>query len=335
MKRAKRPLPKAKSAASKKKKPAKKAAPAKKKAVKTKSAKPAVEEARRAQGRRRRRRRHAELQAAVAPHARRLRRHGRRHVGADRAGRPPHHLAGARERAEELHRGRRFRPAQAQGGDPDRPAAEPHALQFAGDLREHHGGRLPDPAQGPAAGRHGAVRHLGAGKAAVDLVLRLLGRGLARRAPALVLRRRIRAHGVRLAGLEGHQPARRPVLPHHRRAQSVEADRGRPLAHAGHQAGRQRDAAAAPSARQGLSRPQLQRLSAAPGPLLPRLYRRRDARHGHLGQEQSEADLVLDQLAALHRLHAYGRAAVRPRPDAGDRRSPPRTTPRTGRSWSG
>ena len=28
-------------------------------------------------------------------HARRLRRHGRRHVGADRAGRPPHHLAGA------------------------------------------------------------------------------------------------------------------------------------------------------------------------------------------------------------------------------------------------
>ena len=35
---------------------------------------------------------------------------------------------------------------------------------------------------------------------------------------------------------------------------------------------------------------------------------------------QSQAHLVLDQLAALHRLHAHGGAAVRPRPDAGDRR---------------
>ncbi len=52
----------------------------------------------------------------------------------------------------------------------------------------------------------------------------------------------------------------------------------------GHQAGRQRDAAAAPSARQGLPRPQLQRLSAAPGPLLSRLYRRRHVRPRHLRQ---------------------------------------------------
>ena len=28
---------------------------------------------------------------------------------------------------------------------PDRPAAEPHALELARDLRQHHGGRLPDP----------------------------------------------------------------------------------------------------------------------------------------------------------------------------------------------
>ena len=36
-----------------------------------------------------------ELQVTGQRHARRLRRHGRRHVGADRQGRPPHHLAGA------------------------------------------------------------------------------------------------------------------------------------------------------------------------------------------------------------------------------------------------
>ena len=123
-----------------------------------------------------------------------------------------------------------------------------------------------------------------AGEAALDLVLRLLGRAFARRAPALVLRRRIRPHGVELGGLRADASAGRPVLPLHRRAQPVEADRSRPLAHAGHQAGRQRAAAAAPSARQGLPRAQLQRLSAAPGPLLPRLYRRRHARARHLGQ---------------------------------------------------
>ena len=42
------------------------------------------------------------------------------------------------------------------------------------------------------------------------------------------------------------QSARRPVLPHLRRAQSVEAGRGRPLVAAGHARGRQRAAAGAP-----------------------------------------------------------------------------------------
>ena len=138
--------------------------------------------------------RHLELQAARPSRARRLRRHGRRHVDPDRARRPPHPVAGARERAEEFHRRRRLRSAQAQGGGADRPAAGAHALELARDLRQHHGGRLPDPEEGPAAGRLRAVRHLGAGEAEVDLVLRLLGPDLARRAPALVLRRRIRPH---------------------------------------------------------------------------------------------------------------------------------------------
>src|SRR5262249_43986093 len=83
--------------------------------------------------------------------------------------------------------------AKAEGRGEDGPAAGAHALQLAGDLREHHGGRLPDPEEGAAARGHGAVRYLGAGEAALDLVLRLLGADLARRAPALVLRRRVRA----------------------------------------------------------------------------------------------------------------------------------------------
>ena len=72
-----------------------------------------------------RRARHLEFQAARAARARRLRRHGRGHVDADRQGRPAHHLAGARERAEEFHRRRRLRSAQAEGGGADRSAAEP------------------------------------------------------------------------------------------------------------------------------------------------------------------------------------------------------------------
>src|SRR3954449_5652240 len=42
-----------------------------------------------------RRAHYLEFQAAQPPPARRLRRHGRRHVDSDRAGRPPHPLAGA------------------------------------------------------------------------------------------------------------------------------------------------------------------------------------------------------------------------------------------------
>ena len=134
------------------------------------------------------------------------------------------------------------------------------------------------------------------------------------------------------ADFQPTHPQRRPVLSLHRRAQSVEAGRGRPLVDARHPAGRQRHAAAAPSARQGLPRAQLQRLSAASRPLLPRLYRRRHARPRHFRQVEPEADLVVDQLAALHGLHAYRGAAVRPRPDAGHRRGDREQLRRTGRS---
>src|SRR3978361_183807 len=52
--------------------------------------------------------------------------------------------------------------------------------------------------------------------------------------------------------IDRRHPATPHVLPHPRRAQPLEADRSRPLAHAGHQARRQHAAAAAPLARQGL-----------------------------------------------------------------------------------
>ena len=82
-----------------------------------------------------------------------------------------------------------------------------HALELAGDVRQHHGGGLPDPEDGPEAGRHRTVRHLHAGEAEVDLVLRLLGPAFARRASAVVLRRRIRAHGLRRARLRADASA--------------------------------------------------------------------------------------------------------------------------------
>ena len=85
---------------------------------------------------------------------------------------------------------------------------------------------------------------------------------------------------------------RRSVLSLRRRAQSVEAGRGRPLVDARHAPGRQRHAAVAPSDRQGLPRPQLQRLSAAAGPLLSRLYRRRHVRARHFRQGEPEEDFV-------------------------------------------
>ena len=140
-----------------------------------------------------------------------------------------------------------------------------HALQLAGDGRRHPRRRLPDPAAGPAAGRVRAVRHLDPGKPAADLVYRLLRPAFARRAPALVRRRRDHPHVVGRARLHPDPPQGRPVLPQLRRAQPVEADRDRPLVAARPDARRQRGAAEAPPGgqRQRLSPAQHQRLPRA------------------------------------------------------------------------
>ena len=265
--------------------------------------------------------RRLEFQAFGARYARRLRRHGRGHVGADRARRPAHHLAGARKRAEKLHRGRRVRSAQAEGHLPDRSAARQHALELAGDLRKYDGGRLSDLEKGSAARGLRAVRYFQAGKSQIDFVLRLLRTALARRASALVLRRRIRA--LRLGVARFRSDAIRSDDQFYRcvdvRNPSKPVEVGRWWM-PGTRQRRQRDAADAPPDRQGLPRPQHQRLSAAAGSLLSRLHRRRHVRARHFRQGEPEEGFVMDQLAALHRLHAHHRAAVRPRPDAGHRR---------------
>ena len=131
-----------------------------------------------------------------------------------------------------------------------------HALQLAGGRRRHHGRRLSDArksGQKPAGLR--VVRHLGAGKAALDLVLRSLGPDT--RAACTSCGSATANSCTWLSGAPDFSPtqsARRPDLPLHRRAQSVEAGGGRALVDAGHQARRRRAAAAAPyPARHGLT----------------------------------------------------------------------------------
>ena len=116
----------------------------------------------------------------------------------------------------------------------NRPAARQHALELAGDLREYDGGRLSDLEKGSAARGLRAVRYFQTGKSQIDFVFRLLRAAFARRAPALVLRRRIRALRVRIARFRADAPAGRPVLPLRRRAQPLEAGGSRPLVDAGH-----------------------------------------------------------------------------------------------------
>src|SRR5256885_2242788 len=93
-------------------------------------------------------------------------------------------------------------PPKPQGGGPTDLPPPVHALELAGADRQHHGGRLPDPEGGAAAGRLRAVRHIETRKPEIDRLRRLLGSAFARRPSAVVLRRRIRAHGRRRSRLQ-------------------------------------------------------------------------------------------------------------------------------------
>ena len=266
--------------------------------------------------------RHLEFQAARPSRTRRLRRHGRRHVDADREGRPPHHLARARKRAEELHRGRCLRSAQAEDRGADRSAAELHALELAGG---HPATSWRSPIRCQKVGQKPAGFELFdisvPETAEVDRLLRLLRAVFARRASAVVLRRRIRAHGVRRGRLQTDASARRPVLPDLRRAQSVKAGRGRA-------AGGCPARARATTCRR---RRAIRRLDRGFRAHNTNVYPQRPDRC-YLGyidggmfimdiSDKSRPKTVsqLGQFAALSRLHAHHAAAVRPRAAARDR----------------
>ena len=209
---------------------------------------------------------------------------------------------GARERAEELHRASTS-PIRASRKWWCRPTCRTpymrsNSLEVVGDIMAV-AYQTQKVGQKPAGLR--AVRHVGAGEAEVDLVLRLLGRELARRAPAVVLRRRIRPHGVRRAGL--------PAAATRTTTSSIASStcairRSRSRSAAGGCRARERATRSrrprATRVRQRLPRAQHQRLPAAAGPLLSRLHRRRHVRAGHHRQVEAEADLALGQLAALY-----------------------------------
>ena len=178
-----------------------------------------------------------------------------------------------------------------------------HALELARDHRQRHGGRLSVPEGRAEAGRLRAVRHLDAGKAAVDRVLRL------RRAR---IRAACTSSGSATANTCTWRPARADFKPTHPlddqfyrifdvRNPSKPVEVGRWWL-----PGTREGDNAPPPARhpkplsdKGNPRPQHQRLSAAAGPLLSRLYRRRHDHPRHLRQVEAEAALPLGQLAAL------------------------------------
>ena len=197
-----------------------------------------------------------------------------------------------------------------------------HALELARSVRRHHGGRLSDAEDRHEAGRLRAVRHLGAGEAAA-------------RFRSSTARARIRAACINCGSATANTSTWRPARPTSSRAIRIDdqfyrcidvRNPSKPVEVGrwwmpGTRVG---DNVAPPPrhrARHGLSRAQHQRLSAAAGPLLSRLHRRRHVRAWTSPTRRNpKVDLALEQLAALHRLHAHRAAAVRPRPVAGHRR---------------
>ena len=186
-----------------------------------------------------------------------------------------------------------------------------HALELARDHRRHHGGRLSDARKSGRSRRASSCSTFRCRKSRA-------------RSPLSTARAR-HSRGVHqlwfcdgeyvhmAAGAPDFKPTIRSTTSS-TAASTCAIRQSRPRSGAGGCRARAKAttrAAAAAQARQGLPRAQHQRLSAAAGPALSRLYRRRHVHHGHFRQVEAEADLALDQFAALYRLHPYGAAAVR------------------------
>ena len=270
-----------------------------------------------------------------------LRRHGRRHGDAADA------RTAAASCGWRTSRRRRTSPAST---SPTRASRKlvvqtdlPHMKMRSNSLDvvgRHAGGGLPDAARvGIQPAGFDLFDISDARDAAADLALRLLGPAFARRARAVVRRRRDRAHGERRRATSSRairwttsstasSTCRNPA----------QAGRGGPLVVPRHARRRRRAAAGAPAAavRHRLSRPQHQRVPRA-------------ARTAPTSATSTAAPFVLDiadksriegrvavePLAALQRLHPHGAAAVRPRPAGSSATSACRTTAPTGPSWCG
>ena len=130
------------------------------------------------------------------------------------------------------------------------------------------------------------------------------GATFARRTSIVVLRRPICAYGGRRAPISC-RAIRSTTSSTVVSTFAIRRSRSRSAAGGCRAPARRNAAAAAPQARQGLSRAQHQCLQAARRPALSLLYRWRHVRDGHRRQVEAEADFALDQFAALYRFHAH------------------------------
>ena len=213
---------------------------------------------------------------------------------------------------------------------------QPRALQLAGSRRQHHGGGLSGRMPG---------RSRRASSCSTSRSPRTRGRSrssiaparIARRASAVVRRRRRCAPGGRRGRLRAAQPARRPVLPvidvRNPSKPRRSAAGGLPARARATTNRRRRVTSRRP--RYGLPRPQHQRLSAAAGPRLSGLSRRRRDRSGHLRQVEPEQVSPLGQLAALSPASPTRAAPVQAQPLDRHGRVGCATTRTTGRSSCG
>ena len=169
-----------------------------------------------------------------------FRRHGRRHGGADRA-RTAAASSGWRTRARRRISPASTSPIRASRKWWCRPTCRSHTCaRTRSSLRQHHGGRLSD------------ARKSASSRPASSCSIFRCRKSRSRSRSSTARARHSRGvhqlwfcdgEYVHMASgaprLQADPSARRPVLSLHRRAQSVEAGRGRPLVDAGHAPGRQ------------------------------------------------------------------------------------------------
>ena len=190
-------------------------------------------------------------------------------------------------------------------------AARPHALELAGIVRRHSGGRLPDAEEGQKP----------AGLELFDVSVPEKPRSISFFDCSGATSRGVHQlwfcdgeYVHMAAGADDFTPSHPLDDQFYRcidvRNPSKPSEAGRWWM-PGTQEGRERRCRATRSTR-AIARTIPMSIRKRPDRLVSLLHRRRHVHHGHRRQVEAQADLALDQFAALHRLHAYGGAAVRP-----------------------